>query len=147
MVRKGGGGLSAARTVGPAENRCQITCSAYWRAGGKMAGVMTDDAQQRGREAFERQEWGKAFEQLQAADHVQFLAPDDLVRLATAAYLNGNQAAAAVIWARAHHDFLTQRNITAAARSAFWLGFTALLQGEQAPASGWLGRGSRLLEE
>ena len=112
-----------------------------------MAGVMTDDAQQRGREAFERQEWGKAFEQLQAADHVQFLAPDDLVRLATAAYLNGNQAAAAVIWARAHHDFLTQGNIPAAARSAFWLGFTALLQGEQAPASGWLGRGSRLLEE
>ena len=112
-----------------------------------MAGVMTDDARERGRAAYARQAWGEAFEQLQAADHVQLLEPDDLVRLANSAYLNGNQAAAAVIWARAHHDFLDQGNIPSAARAAFWLGFSALLQGERAPAAGWLARGSRLVDE
>src|ERR1051325_11795421 len=34
-----------------------------------------------------------------------------------------------------------------AARYAFWLGFTLLIAGESAKASGWLSRSSRLLED
>lgn len=112
-----------------------------------MAGIRTDDARRRGRAAFDRQAWGEAFEQLQAADHVQTLASDDVLRLATAAYLSGNAAAAAVLWARAHHDYLSDNNIPAAVRCAFWLGFSSQLQGERAPAAGWLARGTRLLDE
>ena len=99
-----------------------------------------------GRAAFARQAWAEAMELLQAEDHVHPLEPEDLMRLATAAYLTGSGATAA-IWARAHQDFLSQGNIPGAVRCAFWLGFQALLQGERAPAAGWLSRGSRLLDE
>src|SRR6266849_5733223 len=34
-----------------------------------------------------------------------------------------------------------------AARCAFWLGFTALIQGETAQGGGWLARGQRLLDD
>ena len=112
-----------------------------------MAGVMTDDAQQRGREAFARQEWGEAIEQLQAADHVQFLAPDDLVRLATAAYLNGTRRPPRSSGPGPTRISSPRATFRRAARSAFWLGFTALLQGEQRACLRLAARGSRLLEE
>jgi hypothetical protein len=34
-----------------------------------------------------------------------------------------------------------------AARCAFWLGFTTLIQGETAQSGGWLARGQRLLDD
>src|ERR1700730_16255197 len=50
-------------------------------------------------------------------------------------------------WARAHHAFLARGAAPGAARCAFWLGFTALIQGETAQGGGWLARGQRLLDD
>jgi hypothetical protein len=44
---------------------------------------------ERGRQAFERQAWGAAYELLRAADEEAPLAPEDLERAARAAYLTG----------------------------------------------------------
>ena len=43
----------------------------------------------RGREAFDRQAWGRAYEELSTAADTESLEVDDLERLASAAYLTG----------------------------------------------------------
>ena len=101
----------------------------------------------RARAVFERQAWGEAYAQLSAADREAALAPEDLERLAIAAHLVGRDAECTEAWTRAHHAFLAQRASPGAARCAFWLGFTSLLQGESAKSGGWLARGQRLLDE
>ena len=99
-----------------------------------------------GRAAFERQAWGNAYQQLTAADREAALEPEDLERLAIAAHLVGRDAESADAWARAHHAFLRRGAAPEAARCAFWLGFTLLIQGETARSGGWLARGQRLLD-
>ena len=54
--------------------------------------MTTADALDRGREAFGRWAWADAFEELSAADQEAPLAPEDLERLAAAAYLVGRDA-------------------------------------------------------
>ena len=63
-------------------------------------------ARARGREAFRRRAWGDAFAELSAADREAPLEPDDLERLAIAAYLVGNDDESVELWARAHHACL-----------------------------------------
>ena len=58
----------------------------------------------RGRESYARRAWRDAYAELSAADLEAPLEPEDLERLATAAYLFGKDADD--IWARAHHGFL-----------------------------------------
>jgi len=101
----------------------------------------------RGRAAFEGQAWGDVYTQLMAADRLAALEPEDLERLATAAHLVGRDAECADVWARAHHAFLSRGAAPGAARCAFWLGFTTLIQGETAQSGGWLARGQRLLDD
>ena len=100
---------------------------------------------QRGRESHARQAWGEAYAQLSAADRVASLEPEDLERLAAAAYLYGKDADD--LWARAHHAFLDAGHRERAARCAFWLVLDLLARGEQARANGWRARALRLLEE
>jgi hypothetical protein len=59
----------------------------------------------------------------------------------------GRDAESTDAWARAHHAFLARGVAPGAARCAFWLGFTALIQGETAQGGGWLARGQRLLDD
>lgn len=101
----------------------------------------------RARAVFERQAWGEAYAQLGALDREAALAPEDLERLAIAAHLVGRDAESADAWTRAHHAFLGQGAAPEAARCAFWLGFTFLIQGESAKSGGWLARGQRLLDD
>jgi hypothetical protein len=54
--------------------------------------MTTADTLDRGRESFERRAWADAFVQLSAADRDSSLGPEDLGRLATAAYLVGRDA-------------------------------------------------------
>ena len=68
--------------------------------------MTTADALDRGRESFGRQAWADAYAQLSAADREAPLEPEDLERLATAAYLLGRDADSAEAWARAHHECL-----------------------------------------
>lgn len=101
----------------------------------------------RARALFAQQAWGEAHAQLSAADREAALAPEDLERLAIAAHLVGRDAEATEAWTRAHHAFLGQGAAPGAARCAFWLGFTSLLEGEPAKSGGWLARGQRLLDD
>ena len=105
------------------------------------------DSTDRGRASFARQAWGDAYAQLTAADRDAALEPEDLERLAIAAHLVGRDAESTDVWARAHHAFLGRGAAPEAARCAFWLGFTSLIQGEPAQSGGWLARGQRLLDD
>jgi tetratricopeptide (TPR) repeat protein len=75
------------------------------------------------------------------------LFPDDLWRLAMAAYLTGRDAEYLAALERAHHAWLAADDLAGAARAAFWLGFYLADHGEIGPATGWMGRASRLLEQ
>ncbi len=108
--------------------------------------MSTSDARKRGRDAFRRQAWAEAHERLSAADRETSLAPADLERLATAAYLSGRDAESADAWARAHSALLSRGEVERAARCAFWLAFGLMMKGDRARAGGWLGRARRLLE-
>ena len=99
-----------------------------------------------GRESFQKQAWAAAFSQLSAADSESPLEPEDLAQLAQSALLIGREADGIELLTRAHQGFLNQGDVQSAARYAFWLGFTLLLAGESAKASGWLSRAGRLLE-
>jgi hypothetical protein len=88
--------------------------------------MKTADDLARGRDAFDRQTWGDAFAPLSAADRHVPLAPDDLERPATAAFLLGNDADSTGIWARAYHDRLDHGEVERAARCACWLAFVLM---------------------
>lgn len=100
-----------------------------------------------GRESCDRRDWAEAFDRLSAAARETPLEPEDLERLATAAYLVGRSADSADSWARAHHEYLDRADGARAARCAFWLGFQLLITGERARGSGWIARARRLLDE
>ena len=102
---------------------------------------------ERGRTAFDRRQWSQAFAALAMADHQSSLKPDDLERLATAAYLVGRDDEAITIWMRLHRNCLEQRAPDHAARWGFWLSLTYLLAGKSAQGTGWLSRTKRVLTE
>jgi len=101
----------------------------------------------RAREAFERKAWGESYCLLEAADRGAPLDPEDLERLATAAYLIGKDAESEVFRGRAHQGLLDRGDHEGAARSASWLAFGLLQRGAMAPASGWLARAERILDD
>jgi DNA-binding CsgD family transcriptional regulator len=109
---------------------------------------MTDvPALARGRERFQRQEWEDSYRLLEAADRESALEPDDLERLATAGYLTGRDEESESFRARAHQMFLARGDHEGAARCASWLAFGLLQRGARAPASGWLARAQRILDD
>src|SRR5690348_4683768 len=99
-------------------------------------------ALEQGREAFQKHAWSAAFSQLSAADSESPLDPEDLAQLAQAALLIGRESDGIELLTRAHQGFSSRGDVQSAARYAFWLGFTLLLAGESAQASGWLSRSS-----
>jgi len=103
------------------------------------------DALDRGRSAFATQAWSDAVAALTEADRAAPLGPDDLERLATAAYLTGRDAASAEAWTRAHHQLLARDEPRRAARCAIWLGLGLVLRGETVRGGGWLARARRVL--
>jgi ATP/maltotriose-dependent transcriptional regulator MalT len=109
--------------------------------------MTTAETLERGRESFERRAWGNAFDQLSAADQQTPLAPEDLERLAMAAYLVGRDADRDEVLARAHQEWLRLGSAVGAVRCAFWLAFGLLNRGELARRGGWLARARRLLED
>jgi DNA-binding CsgD family transcriptional regulator len=109
-----------------------------------MAGA---DALDQGRRSFDGQAWADAYDRLSAADGQAPLEPEDLERLATAAYLVGRNDDGAAAGARAHQEFLRRGEVERAVRCAFWLAFAFLEQGDQARGGGWLARARRLLDD
>jgi ATP/maltotriose-dependent transcriptional regulator MalT len=109
--------------------------------------VTAAEARARGRKRFDRRAWADAFAELSAADREAPLEPDDLKRLATAAYLVGRDEDSVDVWERAHHELLGAGDVLGAARCAGWLVFVLLNGGEFARAGGWLARAQRLLDD
>jgi DNA-binding CsgD family transcriptional regulator len=109
--------------------------------------MTTAGALDRGRACFDRHDWADAYSGLSAADHEAPLSPEDLERLAMAAYLAGRDDDSAGVWARAYHGRLRCGDAPRAARCAFWLGFTLVHRGESARGGGWLARARRLLDD
>jgi tetratricopeptide (TPR) repeat protein len=101
----------------------------------------------RGRAAFGRRAWGDAFADLSSVDARTPLTPQDLERLAVAAYLLGRDADSDHTLARAHLRWLESGEVECAVRCAFWLAYSMLSRGELAPAGGWIARARRLLDE
>ena len=97
-----------------------------------------------GRDAFGRHDWPEAYRALSRESARGDLAPDDLERLAVAAYLLGRDADSTSAWTEAHRGHLVAGNPDGAARCLSWLGVTLLLGGAPAQASGWLARGARI---
>lgn len=104
-------------------------------------------ARSRGRDSFDRRAWGDAFAELSAADREVPLEPEDLGRLATAAYLLGRDEDSVELWERAHREQLSAGDVAAAARAAGWIVFVLVNGGEFAHAGGWLARARRLLDD
>lgn len=101
----------------------------------------------RGRDAFDRQAWGRAYEHLSAAAKEEPLEVADLERLAAAAYLAGYGEESSAVWAKAHSECARIGEVARAARCAFWLAFALLNGGELARGGGWIDRAQRLLDQ
>jgi DNA-binding CsgD family transcriptional regulator/tetratricopeptide (TPR) repeat protein len=101
----------------------------------------------RARKSFEQRGWADAYRLFEAADREARLEPEDLERLATAAYLMGREDESEAFWERAHRVFLERGDREGAARSACWLAVGLQLRGAIAPASGWFRRAQHILDE
>ena len=100
-----------------------------------------------GASAFDRRAWADAFAELSAADRATSLEPEELQRLATAAYLVGKDDESVAVWERAHQALLSRGERRRAAACAGWIVFVLINGGQAAPAGGWIARGLRLLED
>ena len=109
---------------------------------------MSDDVElARGRDAGQRFEWADAYRSLSLADESGALSAEDLELLAAAAYLLGHVDECRLALQRAHQMHVSASAVARAARCLFWVAFTLLLEGNLAPASGWLARAGRLAED
>jgi DNA-binding NarL/FixJ family response regulator len=105
--------------------------------------VPATDHLERGRDAYARRAWKECFDSLSDADP---LTPEDLERLATAAYMLGRDDGHADALERAHQAYLDRGEVPRAVRCAFWIGMHLVLRGQVGRATGWFGRAQRLLE-
>jgi DNA-binding CsgD family transcriptional regulator len=103
-------------------------------------------ALERGRASYAKHAWRAAYESLSRADDTRRLEPEDLVLLATSAYMQGLEDEYVRALERAHYAYLDSGEVPRAARCTWWVGLSFLLRGEEAPATGWFARGERLLE-
>ena len=109
---------------------------------------MTDaQALERGREAIARKAWAESYRLLQAADRDAPLEPEDLERLAIAAYLVGTGDECEAFTARAHQSLPRSRRPRRGRSSGILARVCTPARGAMAPASGWLARAERVLEE
>ena len=105
------------------------------------------EARERGREWFDRRAWADAVDELSAADREAPLEPEDLERLATAAYLIGRDEDSVDVWERAHLELVNRGDTQRAARCAGWIVFVLMNTGEFARGGGWLARAHRLIDD
>jgi DNA-binding NarL/FixJ family response regulator len=105
--------------------------------------VPAADQLERGRASYARRAWRECLASLSAAEP---LTPEDLERLATAAYMLGRDDDYVAALERAHQAYLDGGELLRAVRCAFWIGMNLVLRGETGRATGWLGRAQRLLE-
>jgi hypothetical protein len=93
---------------------------------------------ERGREAYDERAWLDAYTALSNADQAAPLETEDLVLLATSAFMVGRMDEQLALLERAHYEYLDAGQGIRAARSAFWLGMMLAVRGEIGPAGGWV---------
>jgi DNA-binding CsgD family transcriptional regulator len=109
---------------------------------------MTSSAElEQGRDAFDRQAWAEARAHLAGADRQLPLEAEDLERLATAAFLTGDEDLCLDTWQRAHNAFLGAGDRERAVRCAIHLAMGLMNLGDYARGGGWLARSRRLLDD
>ncbi|MEV5963567.1 LuxR C-terminal-related transcriptional regulator [Kribbella sp. NPDC051952] len=99
---------------------------------------------ERARAAFDRRDWATAYDRLSSATD---LGPTDLLTLATAAYLVGDDDACIRALQRAYRKEVADSNVLGAVRLAFWLALVLNTRGEVAIGLGWAARAERLLAD
>ncbi|MDQ3379497.1 MAG: LuxR C-terminal-related transcriptional regulator [Actinomycetota bacterium] len=104
------------------------------------------DELERGRALYIGHAWTDAYASLSRADESGSLGAEDLVLLATSAFMLGRDDDYLVVLERAHHAYLDAGDVPHAVRCAFWIGITLVSRGELGPGGGWLSRAERLLE-
>ncbi len=111
-----------------------------------MDEVIAGNVLERGRASYGKGAWLDAYESLSRADENDLLEPEDLELLARSAYMLGRDDDYVRGLERAHHGHLDAGEVPRAARCAWWIGHNLLFRGETARATGWFGRGDRLLD-
>ena len=85
--------------------------------------------------------------ELSVADREDPLEPEDLERLAIAAYLVGRDDDSVALWERAHHAWLRAGDVRAGRPMCVLAGLRPPEPGRGRPRGGWLARARRLLDE
>jgi hypothetical protein len=104
------------------------------------------DRLDRGRRFYEARAWRDAYDELAQADGASPLGAADVELLATCAYMLGSEDEWMRKPERAHHLHVDAGEIQRAVRCVFFIGANLALRGEMGGATGWLGRGQRLLD-
>jgi DNA-binding CsgD family transcriptional regulator len=99
-----------------------------------------------GRAAYAKRAWLEAYESLAAAERHAALEAPDAGLLAICAFMLGRDDESVVWLERAHKRYLESGETLGAVRCALWIGLNLASRGEVGPATGWLGRAQRLLE-
>jgi tetratricopeptide (TPR) repeat protein len=99
----------------------------------------------RARLAFDRHAWRVAYEGLSAAATDEPLEPQDLERLASAAFLIGRSTESRQTWLDAYRSYVEGGQPLRAVRCAFWIAFDLLNSGDLARGGAWVDRARRLL--
>jgi DNA-binding CsgD family transcriptional regulator len=104
------------------------------------------DQLERGREAYARRAWLEAYDALTASEEQAALDPPDVALLATCAFMLGRDDESAAWLERGHQRYLAEGDTIGAVHCAVWIGLNLASRGQIGPATGWLGRAQRLLE-
>jgi DNA-binding CsgD family transcriptional regulator len=112
-----------------------------------MDEVIAGNVLERGRASYAKRAWLDAYEWLSRADEDDLLEPGDFELLARSAYMLGRDDEYVRGLERAHHGHLDAGEVPSAARCTWWIGHNLLMRGETARATGWFGRGDRLLDQ
>src|SRR2546429_30499 len=99
------------------------------------------------RRAIEERSWLEAREAFARADRSDRLDAEDLGLWATAQLMLAQDEAAIGTLERAHYRYLERGETVPAARAAIWIGMNLAYGGAVGPASGWLGRAQRLVDQ
>jgi DNA-binding NarL/FixJ family response regulator len=99
------------------------------------------------RHATSQHSWLEAREAFARADCAGPLDAEDLELWATTLLMLAEDEAAVATLERVHERYLERGETVRAVRAAIWIGMNLAYSGAVGPASGWLGRAQRLLDE
>lgn len=113
---------------------------------GQSASTDFDDLLKRGRQAHRLRDWKNAYSSLSSANETGPVPAADLELLSTAAFMVGKVREMLSAQEAAYSGYIEEGQKLPAARLAFWVASNLASRGKLSEASGWVERGSRILE-